>query len=71
MAQFSKSSVVHCPHGCGKPVLSQIAIWEGSTFMLRCPNADCRGYVRIQVTKSVVLADPVTDPKERAVIDHG
>ena len=69
MAQFTKNSVVHCPHtSCGKPLLSQLALWEGTTFVMRCPS--CLGYVRIQASYSVIMKRAIIEPKERALIDH-
>lgn len=70
MGQFSKESVIHCPHqGCGKMLLSQLSLWEGSTFLMRC--ASCRGYVRIQATFNVIIKRAVEAPSERSKIDHG
>ena len=69
MAQFTKNSVVHCPHeGCAKPLLSQLALWEGTTFIMRCSS--CQGYVRIQASYSTIMKRAILDPKERTVLEH-
>lgn len=68
MAQFSKSSVLHCPHkDCGKILLTQMAIWEGTTFVMKCPH--CSGYVKIQATFNIIIKKALTDPRERSIIE--
>ena len=42
----TSSSNIHCPaKGCEKPILSQVALAEGSRFVLRCPS--CKNFVKI------------------------
>lgn len=40
------STSVHCPT-CGKPILSQVALAEGSRFVMKCPNPECGIFIKV------------------------
>ena len=46
MTQATSSFVLHCP-ACRKPILSQVALAEGSRFVVKCPNPECKKFVKV------------------------
>lgn len=58
---------IHCPNPfCQKPVLTQVALAEGSRFVLRCPN--CKSFVRIIATFTTIEKRILTGVKDTAII---
>lgn len=64
---FSKKSVIHCPNmECQKPIMSQIALVEGTTFVIRCYS--CSKYVRIQTNFNHISKRVLKELKDRNII---
>lgn len=61
------SSNIHCPNpACQKPVLSQVALAEGSRFVLRCPS--CAMYVKIIVGFNRIEKRLLRELHEKAIL---
>lgn len=61
------NSVIHCL-SCHKPVLSQVALAEGSRFVVRCANPTCGAYMRILAGFGAIHKRLLTEPRERAIL---
>lgn len=65
MSQYNKKNVIHCPK-CEAPLLSQVALAEGSTFVIKC--CKCDTYVRIQAGFNFIAKRILTEPKDTKIV---
>ena len=63
----TNSAKIHCPNrNCGKPILSQVALAEGSRFVLRCAN--CQQLIKIITGFNVIHKRVLLDIREQVII---
>lgn len=61
------SSKLHCPNRlCQKPLLTQVAMAEGTRFVMRCPW--CQTLVRIIATFTTVHKRILTDARDSRIL---
>jgi len=67
MTKGSQSSIIHCPvKDCGKILISQIALAEGTTFVIKC--CSCGNFTRIIVGFNYVEKRLLQDLHKRNII---
>lgn len=64
----TSSAKIHCPR-CEKPILSQVALAEGTRFVVRCPNPQCNAMIKIIATFNVIHKRLLTDLHEQRMIE--
>lgn len=63
----SSASAIHCPNDqCRKPIMTQVALVEGSRFVMKCPA--CGAFVRIIAAFQFIHKRILTDPKEKNIL---
>lgn len=67
MGSDSKT-VIHCPAtGCSKPLMSQVAMAEGTRFVMRCFYCGC--YVKIIVSFTTIHKKQLQSVHQGAIIE--
>lgn len=65
---MSQSGMLHCPcEGCAKPLLVQVAMAEGTRFVMKCPH--CSGFVRVVVSHTQIHKRELRDQKDRCILN--
>ena len=65
MSNTPQSNKIHCPK-CAKPLISQVAISEGTRFVMRCFY--CGAFVKIIGTFNIIHKRVLQDPREVHII---